>query len=300
MKGSRILSLLIVLLLVGLSLNIFSTLGNGQDENSLGFTVEHANKVYDGESSMWNFLVTNRNLTADSTGKTVFFLKIYLNDKLLWNEYEATDYHTWQLHIGSTVTRNFTFPRWDGPAKYRIRIELYWYRDGMPNLIAKRTKVVQVVKLFVTDWTSSIQAVPRGTDTPSNLLISLVNGGNDDMFNVSINVIETGELEITPQSQNHGTVRTGEKMAIIFSVIAPATKNPAQTQNLKFRIMYNDFRGLSRIEEFPVTVEVTPNPLIQNLLNIISEVAIASAICGMTAFYVFARKSKKSRVYNKE
>lgn len=286
-------SIIVVLIIVGLSVDNFSTFGNEQEE-TVNFIVESANKVYDGDTNTWNFTVTNYNVTADSDGKTLFFFKIYSNDKLLWNEYEATDYRTWQLDLGSTIKRNYTFPRWNGPAKYKIKIQLYSFQDGTPNLETERTRVVHVTKVFISKWGLSIKKVARGTNIPSNFSISFANGGNDDIYNVSLVTLSSNELEITPPSQNIGIIKAGEKKTVVFSVLALATKKPASTQNLKFQITYNDFRGVSHTEEFTATVEVIPNPTIQKILDILSGVAIASAIGGVIAFYLFAKKSKRS------
>jgi len=298
LKNTKIFGFLLLLLIVGLSFNL-TMLGNAQDEEDdrLTLTVEYKNKVYDGDSDKWNFTIANNNVPVDSTGKTRFFFKIYLDDSLLWNEYENTDYHTWNLSVGSTETRSYAFPEWSGPAKHKIRIELYWYKDGTPTRVAQRTRVVHVAKVFIANWTPTIQAVQRGTDKPSNLSISLANGGNDDMFNTSISVRDVDKLEITPLSQYLGTIGAGENRTAIFSVMARDTEEPAHTQNPTFEIRYNDFRGLTHVEEFRATVEVIANPVVRNLLNILSGVAIATAASLLIVFVALIKRSKGAKIH---
>ncbi|MFQ5822288.1 MAG: hypothetical protein ACE5I5_20120 [Candidatus Heimdallarchaeota archaeon] len=297
MKRATILGILVGLLVLGASLNTFTTLGNGQDgeEDLVKFKVEYNKVISIGDSDTWNFIVHNINCTADSNGTILFFFKIYLDNSLLWDEYDNTTYQTWELSVGSTTTRNYTFPVWSDPvAKHKIRIELYWYKDGTPILMVKHTKVVHPsTPNFIIGWLSSKKTVSRGTGSPSNLSISFTNGGNDDMYNVSISVIDADELEITPQSQDLGNIEMGENKTVIFSVMAPATKEPARTHNPKFQITYNDFMNVTHSEEYVAVVKATAVPIIYHLLNILGGIAIAVAAGGAIAFVALVKRSKK-------
>lgn len=294
MKKTNALGVLAVLLFLGLSLTSFVSLGDEQDvEKGVNFIVEYNNKIYDGDSDIWNFTVHNGNIT-DDTEEAWFFFKIYLDDSLLWDEYNDTHHQIWQCNKGTTVTRNYTFPNWNGPAMHKVRIELYWHKDGSHQLMVKHTKVVKTAKVFIINWVPSPQTVPRGKATPSSLSISFANGGNDDMYNASISVIDADELEISPQSQDLGNITAGEKKTINFSVVALETKERARTHNPKFQIVYNDFRSVTHAEEYTTPVDAMANPNIQNLLNIISGVAIATAAGGILALIALAKRAKRA------
>jgi hypothetical protein len=256
--------------------------------------IEKIKKVYYGEIDTWNFVVSNLKCTPDNTGKAWFFFKIYLvtdkTKRLLWNEYNDTDYHTWSLGIGETTTRSFTFPPWTEAKHHQVKIELYW--QGRLKPVAKRTVPVHVVKVFVHRWTPSPQIVLRKANKPFNLSISFKNGGNDDMYNISIAIVDADNLEITPQLQNLGIAGAGETKTVVFYVNASQTEEQRKIFNPRFEITYYDFRGEAHKEEYTATITVTANPLIHNLIRTLGAIAITTAI-GTTALFVALVKRRK-------
>jgi len=269
-------------------------LGNAQDdeEELVLFLVEKdrekIRKVYYGESDTWNFTITNLNCNPKDAEKAKFFLKIYLDGELLWNEYNDTDYRTWHLGIGETTTRSFRFPPWTEAKLHKVRIELYWLERSKP--VAKRTKVVHVAKVFVRDWNPSAPTVLRETDKQSILTVSFRNGGNDYMYNTSITVIDTDGLQITPKLQNLGTIGTGKNKTTIFYVNASKTEERRQIYNPRFEIIYYDFRGEVHKEEYVATVKVITNPSVHNLMRTLGVFAMSVAIGAIALFLVLIKK----------
>jgi hypothetical protein len=80
------------------------------------------------------------------------------------------------------------------------------------------------------------------------------------MYDASMIVIDPDGLEITPQSQDLGNIEMGENKTVIFSVMAPATKEPARTHNPRFQIIYSDFMGVTHSEEYVAVVKATAIP----------------------------------------
>lgn len=298
LKAAKIPAILVVLFLIaGWSMGGLRVSGNGDaDEGEyVRFTIEYRNRVYDGDSDIWNFTVANIDLPADSNGQTLFYFRIYLDGDLLWDEFNDTVYGTWQLSKGTTATKNYAFSAWKGPSRHKVRIELYWYKDGTPKLLARRTRVVHVAKVFISGWTPSAQIVHRGTGQRSNLSISFSNGGNDHMYNTSIAVRDADGLEITPQFQTLGLIPAEDNRTTVFSVVAPATKEAARTHTPRFELTYSDFRGVTHTETYAATIEAMANPVAQNLLILLGGVGIASALTGMVAFLALARRKRKKR-----
>ncbi|MEM3576965.1 MAG: type II CAAX endopeptidase family protein [Candidatus Bathyarchaeia archaeon] len=87
--------------------------------------------VYEGENNIWRLTVHNTNCSANEYGIPSFFLMIYLNDEIWWNEFNNTNYKTWQCNVGSSITRYYNIPSLETlkPTSYDVKIELYWY-DG--------------------------------------------------------------------------------------------------------------------------------------------------------------------------
>ncbi|MBS7270101.1 MAG: CPBP family intramembrane metalloprotease [Candidatus Freyarchaeota archaeon] len=87
--------------------------------------------VYEGQNNIWRLTVHNTNCSANEYGNPSFFLIIYLNDEMWWNEFNNTNYKAWQCNAGSSITRYYNIPSWETikPTFYNVKIELYWY-DG--------------------------------------------------------------------------------------------------------------------------------------------------------------------------
>lgn len=113
-----------------------------QAEKGAYFTeVEYPrSKIYQTNVQEWCFYmdlnVSNANCSEDLLDEAWFFLKVYLNDELLWNEYNDTTYHFWQCSNGSTVQLRYraNIPTWKKPNNYHLKVELYWHRNNTPYL----------------------------------------------------------------------------------------------------------------------------------------------------------------------
>lgn len=115
---------------------------------------------------------------------------------------------------------------------------------------------MQVVKVFVYAWSWSSPTVEKGKATASTLSVIFKNGGNDDMHNTKISVIDSAGLEITPQSQNLQDIAKGGTKSTSFSVKAPSSATIGM-KTISFKIDYDDFRGLSHSETQTASIEVT-------------------------------------------
>jgi len=105
---------------------------NAEGARGAYFTqVEYPATVYEGKDSVWNLTIFNKNCTTNGEGDASFFFKFYLDGDLWWNEYNSTDYETWQCSRGNLVTRLYQISTWDAmkPVNHELKIELYWY-DG--------------------------------------------------------------------------------------------------------------------------------------------------------------------------
>lgn len=152
---------LIVLMLtifVCVLVNILSSapLPLAQAEKGAYFTkVEHPrSKIYQANVKEWSFYmdlnVFNANCSGDLLDEAWFFLKVYVNDELWWNEYNDTTYHFWQCNKGSTVQLRYraNIPTWKKPNNYHLKVELYWYHNDTPYLQDTTSFVVSCV-LFI-------------------------------------------------------------------------------------------------------------------------------------------------------
>jgi len=138
-----------------------------------------------------------------------------------------------------------------GSATQCWKVEL-WSGDNLED--AKEFDVL-VVKLFISDWSPAPLTVEKGKTAPSSWSINFRNGGNDNMGNVAISVVEDNGLQITPQSQNLDNIIAGETKSTSFSVTAPSTLTIGP-RTVKFQVTYDDFMGISHTEENSASVNV--------------------------------------------
>ena len=109
------------------------TLAESEEGKDAYFTdVNYATKIYANKPDTWSFTMYNENCAANEEGKAWFFLKFYIDGELWWNEYNDTDYRTWQLNKGHTVTHKYNIEGWDGtrPSVHDVKVKLYWYHNS--------------------------------------------------------------------------------------------------------------------------------------------------------------------------
>ena len=190
--------------------------------------VKYSPKIYEFTEDEWSFTVYNANCTADISGRSWFFFKFYINDRLWKNEYKES----WSLDKGSNIMRTYPVSLGSGPAVKNVRIELYWNYYGAQHLQNTTSFSEQVVKLFVTAWSTSSLTVEKGKAVVYPLVVNLRNGGNDYMYSVRIDVVDSAGLEITPRLQALQDIANGETKVTGFSVTAPSLPPQALTQYL--------------------------------------------------------------------
>ena len=111
-------------------------------------------KIYQTNVKEWSFYtdlnVSNANCSEDLLNEAWFFLKVYVNDELWWNEYNDTTHHFWRCSKDSTVQLRYraNIPTWMKPNNYQLKVELYWYHNDTPYLQDTTSFVVSCV-LFI-------------------------------------------------------------------------------------------------------------------------------------------------------
>ena len=195
-------------------------------------------RVYDSNNVDISFVVYNENLFPTNLNT-----KTYIDNVL-----QRSD------NITAPKTENTTFA-WSttlfGPVTQHWKVELWWEN----NLEDVKEFDVWVVKLFVENWSPASLTVEKGKIAPSSWSISFKNGGNDEMDNVSISIVDLAELQITPTSQNLGNVIAGGTSPTSFSVTAPFTL-PTGQRTVKFQVTYYDFMGIPHTENMSASVNV--------------------------------------------
>jgi hypothetical protein len=222
--------------------HIYVTHGNGIVDLVEGGTA----KIYVGQTPKIN-------LTAYNPDLGIFGADLYtkLNDvssgkQYVWRGSSATWYWYWTSPASRAGTYSYT-------------AQLWWDNGGTQVLQDTKTFSILVVELKISDWQPSPTTVFRGSTTPTRLTVSFKNGGNDYMYNVKLEVIDTAGLNFPSQLDYLGSIAAGASKSSEFYVTAPATK-PVGSYTVRFRISYDDFRGITHTEEKTATIDVPPTP----------------------------------------
>jgi protocatechuate 3,4-dioxygenase beta subunit len=213
--------------------------------------VGYVAKIYDGANENLNFTVLNLG-RRDLSGASLFFFKVYADSTIVVDEFSSP----WQCGPGLRISHDITVTNLKGPDDYLMRAELYWKNQTISVLEDLREFKVLVVKLYVTNWSQSISTIQLGARTPSTLVVSFQNGGNDKMLSTSISLTDSSGLQVNPQTQSIGDLDAGETARANFSVSAPLTTSMG-THALAFEVSYSDFRGTSQTETVSATLTVT-------------------------------------------
>lgn len=110
---------------------------NAEGARGAFFTqVEYPATAYEGKDSVWNLTIYNKNCTTNGEGNASFFFKFHLDGDPWWNEYNNTDYKTWQCSRGSSVTRLYIISTWNTakPVNHELKIELHRYNGSVSQL----------------------------------------------------------------------------------------------------------------------------------------------------------------------
>jgi len=217
------------------------THGNGDIELIGGGTA----KVYDGQTAWKNLTFYNEAcglLGAD------LYTKIYRDEILVGTSEER------RIFLGGHGYDNW-YSTEHGPATREYKVEVWWDSYGTHYLEDVNYFDIEVVKLFVTDWSPSDLSIEKGKTTASTLSISFENGGNDYMYSTEVSVIDSDGLDVSPQSRSLGDISSGGTKSTSFSITAPTTATLG-THTVSFQIDYDDFRGVSHSETKTASVSV--------------------------------------------
>jgi len=218
------------------------THGDGDIELVSGGTA----KVYDGQL-VWKNL-TFYNEACGLLGAELY-TKIY-EDEILVGTSEV------QWVFPGSYGHSHWYSTEYGPATMNYKVEVWWKYYDTHYLEDVNYFNIEVVKLFVTNWSPATLSVEKGKTIPSTLSISFDNGGNDYMFDAEVSVVDSDGLEVSPQSQSLGDLSSGGTKSTSFSLTAPATA-ALGTHTISFQIDYDDFRGVSHSETKTAPVSVT-------------------------------------------
>jgi hypothetical protein len=253
---------------------------NGNDEIDLinGGTA----KIYDGQLAVKKLTLYNHG--CGSWGADLY-TRIYRN-----TEHVGTSSETY-VSKGSSDTDEFSATL-SGPATYSYKVELWWENWGEHLLVDEKQFSINVVKIWVSNWSSSELSVERGFES-GKLDITLSNGGTDLMYYVSLLVIDTSGLTITPITPVLlGHIAAGGTKTKTFTVGARGDMDPMD-YSVTFRITYDDLRGVAHTETFQANVTVSSNIIRENLTYILVAVVIVSLCLAAIILYIKRRKPKQ-------
>lgn len=132
-KSLALIFFILMLLVIAFILINYSNLmpsPNTQGAHDAYFTkVEYQATTYQHTNDTWSLIIYNKNCTTSGEGNASFFLIFYLDDDLWWNEYNDTDYKTWECNKEEMVICRYTVPSWNTikPVVHYVKAELYWY-----------------------------------------------------------------------------------------------------------------------------------------------------------------------------
>ena len=109
--------------------------------------IDYAAEIPAGEADRWSFTVRNENCGTPESGEAWFFLKIFIDDQLWWNEFNDTEYKIWRCDKGSTIKLTYIVAEWDEftPRTHRVAVKLYYYYNNQSYLQDVRTFEVNVI-----------------------------------------------------------------------------------------------------------------------------------------------------------
>ena len=108
--------------------------------------IDYIAEIPAGKADRWSFTVRNENCGAPESGEAWFFLKIFIDDQLWWNEFNDTEYKIWRCDKGSTIRLTYIVAEWDEftPRTHKVAVKLYYYYNNQSYLQDVKTFEVNV------------------------------------------------------------------------------------------------------------------------------------------------------------
>jgi len=258
--------------------HIYVTNGNSEIDLINGGTA----KVYDGQEAVKKLVFYN---DGCGTFGADLYTRIYVN-----GEHAGTSSETY-VSRGSSDTNEWSSTP-SGPATYSYKVELWWENWGQHLLVDVKEFETKVVKLAVSNWTSSTLSIERGFES-GDLTVTFTNGGNDYMYNVGVSVVDSAGLTITPQTQDLGNFNEGGTKTATFSVKASGDYTPKDS-TIAFAVAYDDLREVTHTETYQADVTVTSNFARENLTYILIAIIIIVLCLVAGTLYIKRRKPKQT------
>lgn len=108
-----------------------------QIEKDARFThATYSPRVRSQTTDTWTFTIYNANCSEDDQGTAHFFFQFFLDRDLYFDEYNTSRYKTWLCNKGQTISHSYEIRGWSAtrPINREIRIELYWFCNGIAYL----------------------------------------------------------------------------------------------------------------------------------------------------------------------
>ena len=210
-------------------------------------------KVYSYQAPVWVNL-TFYNGAAGTLGADLFAKFTYrAASGGSWEDSSSTIYVPRQSYGGAIWYWPKGIP---GPDTYYVTVRLYFNDSGAIKLEDQKEITISVVYLSVGNWSAHADDLAQGSST--RLDVSFGNSGNDEMYDVSIQVVDSAGLIVSPSSVGVGTISPYQMKAASFTVTAPSPF-PVGNYSVRLKVSYYDFRGVYHEEYFnsSVTVRMT-------------------------------------------
>ena len=117
------------LIVLGIAFPVKSEIG---EQEAMFTQVTYSARIHAETMDTWAFTVYNVNCSENDQDAARFFLRFYADNELWLDEYNSTQYRTWNCSKGSAVSHSYNIRGWNTiqPVTHDLRIELYWYRNS--------------------------------------------------------------------------------------------------------------------------------------------------------------------------
>ncbi len=228
--------------------SVMVTDGNGEKEVLAGGVA----KVYSNQAPVIEDTVFFNNVT--SAPSSIFYEVIFLT-----NGPTTLSFTGDSVAVSSRASGTFNWQEsggFGGSGYVNIRIELWLNSSGKPVLESTVQFDFQIVLLTVTSWMQSQASVQRGLSVPVRLAVNFTNGGNDEMYNSTLALLNASGAIIQPYVYSLGDLHIGGSAGAVFDVSAAqgSTFGPLA---ILFRISFADFRGVLHAVNETAVVDLT-------------------------------------------
>lgn len=192
---------------------------------------------------------------------------------------------------GNTYTVFLSTTNVTGETLLNFRAELHWNNtSGNDSIVDTAQFNIQSVNLFFNNLSYAYNEVIIGSGSPSTLNLTVGNGGNDVMYNLTLTIVNPSGLQFSNSTLYLGDLQSNKNATGSLKITAPSSLNPG-TVSVGVQLAFTDLSGVRHFAGTNIPINLNATLTTSYPLVTAAALVIILAIIAIFAILVIRRRS---------